>query len=135
MMEREGFYQLLKSLPQGETDLVDQEFTAGTFTVDVPFDRLHEVQGENKRLREQVFGYRACFFMLLGLMVIWGVALIFNRTPPLHLNSCEALKYYLGALDEESSSLPAEIRRLLDTQAAACPDDDLGDFDDGNPHQ
>jgi hypothetical protein len=73
--------------------------------------------------------------MLLGLMVIWGVALVANRPPPLHLNSCEALKYYLSALDEASSSLPVETRQFLDTQAAACSDDDLGSFDDGNPHQ
>jgi len=134
-MEREGFYQLLKSLPQVETDLVDQQFIARSFTVDAPLDRLNEVQGENKRLQEQVYGYRAAFFLLLGLIIIWGVVLVANRTPPLHLNSCEALKYYLGALDEEASSLPADIRQFLDTQAAACPDDDLGSFDDGNPHQ
>jgi hypothetical protein len=97
----------------------------------------HDMYGrENRKLREDVFGYRACFFMLLGLTVIWGVALMFNRTPPLHLSACEALKYYLGALDEAASSeLPVETRQLLDTQAAACPDDDLGGFDDGNPHQ
>src|SRR5258708_36203226 len=87
------------------------------------------------RLQEDVAGYRACFFTLLGLVVIWGVALMVNRTPPLHLNACEALKYYLLALDEAPSKLPAGTRQLLDTQAAACPDDDLGGFDDGNPHQ
>ncbi|NEU96948.1 hypothetical protein [Bradyrhizobium uaiense] len=134
-MERESFYQLLKSLPPREADLVEQEFTARKLTVDVPFARLHEVQGENKRLQERLFGYRAGFFTLLCLVAIWGVALVVNRTPPLHLNSCEALKYYLGALDETSSSLPVETRQLLDTQAAACPDDGLGGFDDGNPHQ
>ena len=73
--------------------------------------------------------------MLLGLNIIWGVALMANRTPPLHLNSCEALKYYLGALDETSSPLPIETRQLLDNLAAACSDDDLGSFDDGNPRQ
>jgi hypothetical protein len=96
----------------------------------------HDMYGrENRRLREDVSGYRACFFMLLGLVVIWGVALMVNRTPPLHLNACEALKYYLGALDEASTKLPVETRQLLDSEAAACPDDDLGGFDDGNPHQ
>jgi hypothetical protein len=40
-----------------------------------------------------------------------------------------------SALDEASSSLPVETRQFLDTQAAACSDDDLGSFDDGNPHQ
>jgi hypothetical protein len=116
-------------------DLLDQCFAEAS-AADAPGVNSHDMYGlENRRLREDVYGYRACFFILLGLTVIWGVALIFNRTPPLHLNSCEALKYYLGALDEESSSLPMEIRRLLDTQAAACPDDDLGGFDDGNPHQ
>jgi hypothetical protein len=108
----------------------DQEFTAGTFTVDVPFDRLHEVQGENKWLREQIFGYRACLFVLLGLMVIWPVVLMFNRTPPPRLSACEALKYYLSALDEAPSELPVETRQLLNTQAAACPDEDLDGFDD-----
>jgi hypothetical protein len=124
-------------------DLVDQCFEeasdADAPIVNAPIVNAlysHDMYGlENRRLREDVYGYRACFYMLLGLTVIWGVALFFNRTPPLHLNSCEALKYYLGALDEESSSLPAETRRLLDSQAAACPDDDLGGFDDGNPHQ
>jgi hypothetical protein len=120
-------------------DPVDQCFeeasAADAPAVSAPYSRLHDMYGENRRLQEQVYGYRAVFFMLLGLNIIWGVALMANRTPPLHLNSCEALKYYLGALDEESSSLPVEIRRLLDTQAAACPDDDFGDFDDGNPHQ
>jgi hypothetical protein len=119
-------------------DLVDQCFEEAS-AAEAPIVNdpcSHDMYGlENRRLREDVYGYRACFYMLLGLTVIWGVALFFNRTPPLHLNSCEALKYYLGALDEESSSLPTEIRRLLDIQAAACPDDDLGDFDDGNPHQ
>ena len=119
-------------------DLVDQCFEEAS-AAEAPIVNdpcSHDMYGlENRRLREDVYGYRACFHMLLGLTVIWGVALFFNRTPPLHLNSCEALKYYLGALDEESSSLPAEIRRLLDIQAAACPDDDLGDLDDGNPHQ
>jgi hypothetical protein len=71
----------------------------------------------------------------LGLVVIWGVVLVVNRTPPLHLNACEALKYYLGALDEASTKLPVQTRQLLDTQAAACLDEDLGSFDDGNPHQ
>jgi hypothetical protein len=28
-----------------------------------------------------------------------------------------------------------ETRQLLDSEAAACPDDDLGGIDDGNPHQ
>jgi hypothetical protein len=28
-----------------------------------------------------------------------------------------------------------ETRQLLDSRAAACPDDDLGDFEDGNPQQ
>jgi hypothetical protein len=135
MMEREGFYQLLKSLPQGETDLVEQEFTARTFTADVSVDRLYEVRGENNRLGEQVFGYQACFFLLLGLNVIWGVALMVNRTPPLRLSACEALKYYLSALDEAPSELPVETRQLLRTQAAACPVDDPGGFNDGNPHQ
>jgi hypothetical protein len=96
----------------------------------------HDMYGlENRRLQEDVFGYRACFFMLLGLVVIWGVALMVNRTPPLHLNACEALKYYLGALDEASTKLPMETRQLLDSEAAACLDDDLGGIDDGNPHQ
>jgi hypothetical protein len=95
----------------------------------------HDPYGyETGKLRDEAHGYRACFFMLLGLMIIWGVVLIFNRTPPLHLNSCEALKYYLIALDQEASSLPAETRQLLDAQAAACPDDDRGDYDDGNPY-
>jgi hypothetical protein len=134
-MEREGFYQLLKSQPKGESDLVEQEFTSATFNVDVPVTLLREVEGENNRLQGDVFGYRACFFMLLGLVVIWGFALMVNRTPPPHLNACEALKYYLGALDEESTKLPVETRQLLDTQASACPDEDLGSFDDGNPHQ
>src|ERR1700676_5341943 len=111
-------------------DLVDQCFEEAS-AADAPIANdpySHDMYGlENRRLREDVYGYRACFHMLLGLTVIWGVALFFNRTPPLHLNSCEALKYYLGALDEESSSLPTKIRRLLDIQAAACPDDDLGD--------
>jgi hypothetical protein len=109
---------------------VDQYFVESP-NVDDPVARLQDM----RRLQEDVFGYRTCFFMLLGLVVVWGVALVVNRTPPLHLNSCEALKYYLGALDEASSSLPVETRQLLDTQAAACPDDDLGGFDDGNPHQ
>ena len=134
-MEREGFYQLLKSLPRAETDRADQEFTVGKPTADVSFEGLRNVQGENNWLREQVVGYRACLFTLLGLILIWGVVLVANRPPPLHLNACEALKYYLGALDEASTKLPMETRQLLDSQAAACPDDDLGDFDDGNPHQ
>ncbi len=119
-------------------DLVDQCFeeasAADASIVNDPYS--HDMYGrENRRLREDVSGYRACFFMLLGLVVIWGVALMFNRTSPLHLNACEALKYYLGDLDEASSKLPVETRQLLDSQAAACPDDDLGGFDDGNPHQ
>jgi len=134
-MEREGFYQLLKSLPRSETDRADQEFTRGVPTADVSFESLRNVQGENNWLREQVVGYRACLFTLLGLMLIWGVVLVVNRPPPLHPSACEALKYYLSAIDEASSSLPVETRRLLDTQAAACPDDDIGDFNDGNPHQ
>jgi hypothetical protein len=117
-----------------ETDLVEQYF-AETLTVDDPFTRLRDMHGDNRRLQEQVFGYRAGFFMLLSLMVAWGVALMVNRSPPLHLNACEALKYYLGALDEASTKLPMETRQLLDSEAAACPDDDLGGFDDGNPHQ
>jgi hypothetical protein len=51
------------------------------------------------------------------------------------MNACDALKYYLSALDEASTKLPMETRRLLDSEAAACPDDDLGGFADGNPHQ
>jgi hypothetical protein len=109
---------------------VDQYFVE-TPNMDDPIARLQDM----RRLQEDVFGYRACFFMLLSLVVIWGVALMVNRTPPLHLNACEALKYYLGALDEASSKLPVESRQLLDSEAAVCPDDDLSGFDDGNPHQ
>jgi hypothetical protein len=121
-------------------DPVDQCFEEASAAdgpaVSAPYSRLHDMSGENRRLQEQVYGYRAVFFMLLGLNIIWGVALMANRTPPLRLNSCAALKYYLGALDESSSPLPAGTRQFLDTQAAACPpDDDLGRFDDGNPHQ
>jgi hypothetical protein len=120
-------------------DLVDQCFqeasAADAPIVNDPYS--HDMYGlENRRLQKDVFGYRACFFMLVGLVVIWGVALMVNQTPPLHLNACESLKYYLGALDASSSPLPADTRQFLDTQAAACPpDDDLGSFDDGNPHQ
>ena len=116
-----------------EQDLVDQYFV-GTSNVDDSYSRLHKMHVENKRLQEDVFGYRAGFFILLSLMVAWGIALTFNRTPTRHLNSCEALKYYLGALNEASSSLPIETHRLLDAQAAACTEDDLGSFDDGNPN-
>jgi hypothetical protein len=98
------------------------------------FSSLNDMHVENKKLRENVIGYRASFFILLGFTVTWGIILVVNRAPPLHLNSCEALQYYLGALDEETSSLPVEIRRLLDDQAAVCPDDDRGSFGDGNPH-
>ena len=77
---------------------------SGKPNVDDPVARLQDI----RRLQEDVFGYRACFFILLGLVVIWGVALMVNRTPPLHLNACEALKYYLGALDEASTKLPME---------------------------
>ena len=53
-MEREGFYQLLKSLPRAEADRADQEFTVGTPTADVSFESLRNVQGENNWLREQI---------------------------------------------------------------------------------
>jgi hypothetical protein len=119
--------------PTPKKQLLRHEPAAGRSApnVDDPVARLQDM----RRLQEDVFGYRACFFMLLGFVVIWGVALMVNRTPPLHLNACEALKYYLGALDEASTKLPMETRQLLDSEAAACPDDDLGGFDDGNPHQ
>jgi hypothetical protein len=119
-------------------DLVDQCFEEAS-AAEAPIVNdpcSHDMYGlENRRLREDVYGYRACFFMLLGLTVIWGVALFFNRTPPLHLGTCEALKYYLSALDDAPPELPVETRQLLNAQAATCPDDDLGGFDDGNPHQ
>jgi len=134
-MEREGFYQLLKSLPRGETEAIEQEFTSALSNVDVPVPDFPEVEGERLRRYEDLYGYRAAFFILLAFVVVWGIVLMLNRTPPLHLNSCEALKYYLGALDEASRSLPAGTREFLDKQAALCPDDDLGGFDDGNPHQ
>jgi hypothetical protein len=119
-------------------DLVDQCFeeasAAEAPAVNDPYS--HDMYGrENRKLREDVSGYRACFFMLLGLTVIWGVVLMFNRTPPLRLGTCEALKYYLSALDDAPPELPVETRQLLNAQAATCPDDDLGGFDDGNPHQ
>jgi hypothetical protein len=111
---------------------------SGIATSTLSGDDMRDIAGrvrDMRRLQEDVFGYRAGFFILLGLMVIWGVALMVNRTPPLHLNACEALKYYLGALDEASTKLPVETRQLLDSEAAACPEDDRGGFVDGNPHQ
>jgi hypothetical protein len=36
--------------------------------------------------------------------------------------------------DDGASPLPAETRKLLDAQAAACPDDDRDDYDERNPY-
>jgi hypothetical protein len=123
----------------GEEILATNQSTRFYYTIAVfrdmqPTRRL-DTPRANDIVMTEVEGQTLVFFMLLGLMVIWGVALVANRPPPLHLNSCEALKYYLSALDEASSSLPVETRQFLDIQAAACSDDDLGSFDDGNPHQ
>ena len=67
-------------------DLIDQCFGEAS-AAEAPMVNdtcSHDMYGlENRKLREDVYGYRACFYMLLGLTVIWGVALLFNRNGPL----------------------------------------------------
>jgi hypothetical protein len=100
-------------------DLIEQWFTETSIDED-PIDRLRYLHGENKRLQEKVTGYGASLLVLLGLVLVWGVALMVNRPPPLRLNGCKALDYYLDAGDQASADLPVATRQFLNDKAAAC---------------
>ncbi len=61
--------------------------------------------------------------------------LFFNRPGAPHPSACQALKYYLDLTSEDTNAIPVETRKILDGKAAQCPDDELEETLDENPHQ
>jgi hypothetical protein len=90
---------------------------------------------ENSRLRDQIRAFQA--FIIISLIFGGGflAMLFFNRPGAPHPSACQALKYYLDLTGEDANAIPFETRKILDAKAAQCPDDELEETLDENPHQ
>jgi hypothetical protein len=98
---------------------------------------IHQLQlrhSENSHLRDQLRAFQA--FTLISLVFGGGflAMLFFNRPGAPHPSACQALKYYLDLTSEDANAIPVETRKILDAKAAQCPDEELEETLDENPH-
>ena len=97
--------------------------------------RLQLEQSENSRLRDQIKAYRAFTLISLVFGGTFFAMLFFTRLGASHPSACQALKYYLDLTREDADAMSVETRKILDGKAAQCPDDELEETLDENPHQ
>jgi hypothetical protein len=97
-------------------------------------EQLRFERYENARLRNQLRAFQG--WTVIALLASGSLLTsFFLRPAPAHLSACQALQYYLDLTDDDADAIPADTRKILNANAAQCPDDDMDRHDDGNPHR